>query len=318
MIRAARFPLLAAALVVLLAGTALAAQPYWQDEGYRGVPADRADEPVMVARAYRPASEAELARRAEVRELLLLAQADEELFSEDELASEWTPEEGEAPATTREDPWEGFNRAMFEFNDFFYMYLLEPTSTVYAVVIPELFRHGISNAYDNVRYPIRLVNNLLQGKLENAGRETLKFLSNTVFGFLGLVEVTRDKAFLNPPEQDLGKTFRVWGAETGPYVVWPVLGPSTIRNTVGDVGDGFLDPVNYVRPYYWPYVLHAHDRVNQTSLRLGDYGKFKESSLDPYVALRSLYFQSREAKEIDPWRDDGNATAKQAEEVPGF
>lgn len=239
------------------------------------------------------------------------------MLSDADLSGDYVPKAGETSGAPQTDPWENFNRAMFDFNDTMYFWVFKPVSTGYAILIPQPARVGVANVYENVvRFPIRFANNLLQGKLENSFRELLKFLVNTVFGLGGLVESSRDHAYLNPPKQDLGKTFRTWGIGQGNYVVWPIFGSYTLRDTFGDIGDEFFWPPTYIRPWYWSAIIWTHEKTNLLSLRLGDYEALKEASLDPYIALRDAYLQYRNKKDFDPYYDKPEDKPKQEGYVP--
>ncbi len=241
------------------------------------------------------------------------------LLADADLSGDYVPAEGEAAASAaaQDDPWENFNRAMFDFNDTLYFWLFKPTATGYAILVPQPARVGVANVYENVvRFPIRFVNNLLQGKVEGSFRELLKFLVNTVFGLGGLVESSRDHAYLNPPVQDLGKTFKAWGIDEGVYVNWPIFGPYTMRDTFGDIGDTFLWPPTYIKPWYWSTAIWTHEKANLLSLRLNDYEALKEASVDPYVALRDVYLQYRNKKDYDPYYDKPEDKPKDEGFVP--
>ncbi|EPR44756.1 VacJ family lipoprotein [Desulfovibrio sp. X2] len=227
------------------------------------------------------------------------------VINDSDLEGNYVPPEGEKapPAASRPDPWEGFNRAMFQFNDRMYFWVLKPAAQGYSILVPEPARIGIANVFDNIRFPIRFVNDLFQAKFENSFRELLRFLVNTVFGLGGLVNSSRDHAYLNPPRQDLGKTFKTWGIDSGPFVIWPVFGPYTVRSSFGDIGDSFLWPPTYIKPWYWPVIIWTGEKVNEQSLRMGDYEALKAASLDPYVAVRDLYLQYRDRPDYDPYYD---------------
>ena len=218
---------------------------------------------------------------------------------EDLLIQELSEDYGQAdePRTVA-DPLEPLNRAFFQFNDAFYIYILDPAARGYAATIPEPWRVGFGNAFYNIRYPGRFVNNLLQGRFIGAFRETGRFIINTVFGFGGLLKPAKGVPALNPepPEQDTGLTLGSWGIGQGFYIVWPFLGPSTARGTVGMVGDYFLDPLTYVDAELLSYSLQAGERLNWVSLRLGEYQDLKEGALDPYTALKDVYIQHRRSK----------------------
>ena len=117
---------------------------------------------------------------------------------------------------------------------------------------------------------------------------------NTTVGVLGFGNPARKYPSLNPNEEDMGQAFGRWGIGNGFYIVWPVFGPSTARDSVGMVGDLFLDPVFYVEPTAAAMGIRTFDTVNNTSFRIGDYEAFKEASIDPYVAMRNGYIQARE------------------------
>ncbi len=193
------------------------------------------------------------------------------------------------------DPLETYNRFMFGVNDSLYTYLLKPASQGYAFVVPEDLRQGIDNAFYNVRFPIRLVNDILTARFDDAIRETGAFVVNTVVGFLGFIKMSKHIPDSQPPpaERDTGLTLGTWGMGEGIYIVWPVLGPKTLRSSLGFVGDYFLDPISYVEPNWLDYSLKAEERVNYVSLHLGEYEDMKEGAIDPYIAVRNAYVQYR-------------------------
>ena len=204
---------------------------------------------------------------------------------------------GEEEEATIADPLEPFNRAMFHFNDKLYFWALKPVAQGYNWVVPEKARVSVKNFFTNLAFPIRFVSCLLQADFKCAGAEFGRFTVNTIWGVGGLLDPS-STAQLNIPkgDADLGETLGVYGIGQGFYVVWPILGPSSARDSVGIVGDFFLYPVSYIRP--WPAWLgvRAYQEVNDTSLRIGDYESLKEAAIDPYVALRDAYRQYRQKK----------------------
>jgi len=195
------------------------------------------------------------------------------------------------------DPLEPVNRAFFHFNDRLYFWVLKPVSSGYKLALPEALRNCIGNFFSNLFTPIRVANCLLQGKIKGAGREVLRFTVNSTAGFVGFNDVAGEELEIRGAEEDLGQTLGVYGLGPGIYINWPFLGPSSIRDTVGIVGDGFLNPVNHiVTSTDTNLAVKGFERVNQTSLRIGDYESFKRAALDPYVALKDAYHQSRERK----------------------
>ena len=193
------------------------------------------------------------------------------------------------------DPLEPWNRAMFTFNDKLYFWVLKPVAKGYSAIVPEWGRVRVKNVFRNISMPVRLVNNLLQLKMRGAGTELLRFVFNTTAGVGGMFDVAKN-IDLKPQEEDLGQTLGVYGIGNGFYLVWPVLGPSSLRDTAGTAGDYFLNPVNHITPAESRIGVHSLDITNTTSLHIGDYEDLKEASLDPYVSFRDAYLQYRNNK----------------------
>lgn len=207
-------------------------------------------------------------------------------------------EEDEYATATAYDPWEKFNRAMFKFNDGLYTVLLRPIARVYETLFPEPARRGISNAFANAGYPVRFVNATLQGKFERAGKETGMFLVNTVGGVGGLFRVSNHLPELaDVPAEDTGQTLATWGIPSGPYLVLPVWGPSTLRDGFGEAADYALNPVNW--GLFWsnaPSWTDIPPTVNSVQVlpgRLEAYDLATANAVDPYLSLRSSYLQNR-------------------------
>ena len=201
------------------------------------------------------------------------------------------------------DPFEPVNRAIFSFNDGLYDYVFRPVSKGYTKVVPQPARHGIRNFFDNIRFPIRFVNSALQGKFKRAGLETGKFAVNTVAGIGGFIRISDDvPALAQIPREDTGQTFGVWRIGQGPYIVLPVFGPGTARDTVGFVGDYFLNPLNWnlrdnLEWYTWEVEtgVTVVSVVNTIPDLLASYDAPRKDAVDPYIAVRSAYVQYREA-----------------------
>lgn len=196
------------------------------------------------------------------------------------------------------DPLEGLNRGTFWVNDKLYLVLFRPISKGYEKVMPRPVRKGIDNAFENVKFPVRFVNSALQGKFKRAGLETEKFLVNTIAGIGGLFRVS-DKidSLANLPEEDTGKTFAKWGMGHGPYIVIPFLGPSSLRDGVGLVGDYALNPVNWgvfwKGKHDWTMIPPSANTLRALPTQLGVYDNAKKDTVDPYIAVRSAYVQYR-------------------------
>ena len=194
------------------------------------------------------------------------------------------------------DPLEPWNRLMFNVNDGLYFWVAKPVAQVYTDVAPEPVRIGISNFFQNLTTPIRFVNCLLQGKGDSAGTELNRFVINTTAGVLGFGDPARDKHGLKPTEEDLGQTLAVAGFDNGFYIVWPLLGPSTARDSVGEIGDMFLNPTSYLDHTETVIGISGVKYVNESSFHIGEYEAFKSEALDPYVAMRNMYIQYRNKK----------------------
>jgi phospholipid-binding lipoprotein MlaA len=195
------------------------------------------------------------------------------------------------------DPIEPFNRAMYQFNDKLYFWVLKPVATGYNKVAPERMRVCVKNFFTNLAFPIRFTSCLLQADFTCTAQETGRFFLNSIWGVAGLFDVASQEG-VNLPKQDadLGQTFGVWGIGQGVYIVWPVLGPSSPRDTLGTVGEFFLYPVSYLNPWYASSGVRTYEIINDTSLRIGDYEALKGAAIDPYIAIRDAYVQYRYKK----------------------
>ena len=199
------------------------------------------------------------------------------------------------------DPLEPINRAFFHFNDKFYFWVLKPAASGYNAILPEDLRIGVSNFFSNVTTPIRFVNCLLQANFICGGTELLRFIVNSTFGLGGFLDPAKTEFHIEKADKDFGQTLGVYGMKPIFYINWPILGPSTLRETIGFMGDLSFDPRTYLGFYYAiaAYVNTGGwvlDKVNETSLAIGEYEDFKKSALDPYVALKDAYYQYRQYK----------------------
>ena len=218
----------------------------------------------------------------------------------DETSLDYVEEEGGERAPTVPDPLEPFNRAMFHFNDKLYFWVLKPVAQGYKEVVPEAGRISVRNFFSNVIFPIRFINCLLQANFNGAAIELSRFTVNTLLGLGGLFDPASSQEMkLVKQEADFGQTLGVYGVGQGIFLTWPIFGPSTPRDTVGLAGDWVVNPITYLPPWYTPYVLKSYERVNEVSLRIGDYEALKEAAIDPYLALRDAYLQYRQKKVED-------------------
>ncbi|HIX61546.1 MAG TPA: VacJ family lipoprotein [Candidatus Halomonas stercoripullorum] len=188
-----------------------------------------------------------------------------------------------------DDPWEGFNRGVFAFNDTLDRAVLKPVARGYRWATPQPVQTGVGNFFSNLGEIRTTLNSLLQGKPGNAGRSTSRFLLNTTVGIAGLWDVATPMG-ITAEREDFGQTLGVWGVGEGPYLVLPLLGPSTVRDTGGLP----LDMVSY--PVY--YVENDKVRYGLTALRIVDVraGLLDQEELiqgDRYTFIRDAYLQRR-------------------------
>ena len=188
-----------------------------------------------------------------------------------------------------DDPWEGFNRGVFAFNDTLDRAVLKPVARGYRWATPQPVQTGVGNFFSNLGEIRTTLNSLLQGKPGNAGRSTSRFLLNTTVGIAGLWDVATPMG-VTAEREDFGQTLGVWGVGEGPYLVLPLLGPSTVRDTGGLP----LDMVSY--PVY--YVENDKVRYGLTALRIVDVraGLLDQEELiqgDRYTFIRDAYLQRR-------------------------
>lgn len=209
-----------------------------------------------------------------------------------EVEPEYVESDEISEEKTVPDPIEPWNRLVFTFNDRLYFWVMKPAAQGYNAVIPEVVRSSVQNFFDNLSMPVRFVSSVLQAKMKSAGIELARFGVNSVFGIVGLFDIAKSYN-LDPQEKDLGLTLGSYGIGEGIYIVWPFLGPSSLRDTVGSVGDGYLSPTNYITPAEDALAVNGYAHFNNTSLHIGDYEDLKESAIDPYIAVKDSYIQHR-------------------------
>jgi phospholipid-binding lipoprotein MlaA len=187
------------------------------------------------------------------------------------------------------DPWEGFNRAMFSFNDGLDTYALKPVSQGYKAVMPDMAETGVSNFFENLSDVGTLINNILQGKFSSASQDLARISFNTTFGLGGLIDVATPMG-IDKHEEDFGQTFGYWGASSGPYLVLPLFGPATVRDGLGMIPDSLVDPVRYVDDNGARNALYV-TRVIDNRAQLLEAEKL--ISGDKYTFIRDAYLQKR-------------------------
>ncbi len=195
------------------------------------------------------------------------------------------------------DPIRPFNTAMYHFNDKVYYWAWKPVSTGYKYVVPHEVRGIILNFYENLKAPMRIINNLLQGDMEHAGTEFASLLINLTLGVGGLKNCAQDCFGIQRDYADFGQTLGKWGFGYGFYVVLPFLGPSDVRDGIGLLFDWPLRPTSYLGDEFFNEYnvgLYIHEKINYTSFHLGEYEALQNASADPYVAMREIYLQYRD------------------------
>ena len=201
----------------------------------------------------------------------------------------------DTPVTGVYDPLEPWNRFWFAFNDIFYVQIAKPVFEAYQQVMPRQIREGVSNIWDNVGFPKRFINNLLQGKGKGAFVELGRFCTNISAGF-GVMDVAAGKKVLvpyDPSGEDFGQTLGRWGIGYGVYIVWPFLGPSSLRESVGFAGDCVADPFFYVYPWELSTASELYLRFNDLEGTLSTYTSLRGIAVDPYIAVREAYINYR-------------------------
>ncbi len=190
------------------------------------------------------------------------------------------------------DPWESFNRPVFIFNSVLDHYTLKPIAEGYQWITPMFIQNGVTNMLNNLGEAKNFGNNVLQLKLNDAGVDLARFGFNSTFGLLGFFDVG-SKMGLQRSEQDFGLTLGHWGVPTGPYVVLPFLGPSTVRDATGKVPDYFMSIDNYINDDGVQYTIWGVDIVD-TRVQLLPLDKMIVG--DPYIFIRNAYLENREYK----------------------
>lgn len=196
------------------------------------------------------------------------------------------------------DPFEGFNRAVYSFNDGFDRAIAKPVATAYTKIAPGPVRTGVRNFFSNIADLFIGVNNLLQGKPAEAATDWGRFAVNTTFGFLGIADWATDMG-LEKHDEDFGQTFGRWGVGSGPYIVLPFLGPSDARDTVGTAFDIYTDPVSNHTPVDERNSAAALRLVSRRADLLGASRLLEQAALDRYAFLRDAYLQRRRSLVYD-------------------
>lgn len=210
-----------------------------------------------------------------------------------------TPADPQAQADVAavNDPFEPVNRALFELHQIIDHFLLKPVAFTYTMLVPDPLRTGIRSALHNLKAPVYLANDLLQGETGRAGETAQRFAINSTIGVLGFYDAA-DKWFgIRPHTEDFGQTLATWGVNEGPYLFIPVIGPSNPRDLGGLVVDSAADPLNWYLHNTdregWIYARTALSGIDARAELLDTLDNLERTSLDYYVTLRSVYRQRR-------------------------
>lgn len=217
------------------------------------------------------------------------------------------------------DPFEPVNRAVFTFNDKVDQYAIKPVAEGYVAVTPEVLRSGIRNFFANLRDPWIGINNILQGKVEEGLSDFFRFITNSTFGIAGFGDIASDMG-MQKHNEDFGQTLGRWGLESGPYIVLPILGPSTARDTVGWIADGYAympfwvpRTMDWNHRVAWRNGLTILDTINVRANLLGTTGLLEDAALDRYTFVRDAFLQRRRSQ---IW--DGNPPPERRGEAPAL
>jgi phospholipid-binding lipoprotein MlaA len=195
-----------------------------------------------------------------------------------------------------QDPWEGFNEKMFNFNrEVLDRYFLKPVATAWDFLLPDLVQKSVQNFFDNLAVVRRVVNNALQGKATGAATELARFSINSTIGVGGLFDMAKVGFGIEQRDEDTGQTFGVWGVGPGPYLVLPFLPPLTVRDGIGYAFDAAMTPYIYFIPWWGSFAGTATNVVNERSLNLDRFERVAETTVDLYSAVRNAYLQRRAA-----------------------
>ena len=190
------------------------------------------------------------------------------------------------------DPYEPLNRGVFEFNLAFDKVILRPIAFVYKEVVPVPIRNSVQNFMDNLRSPIILTNDLLQGEIERAGDTLTRFFMNSTVGLGGIIDFAGGMG-IESHKEDFGQTMAVWGVDAGPYLMLPILGPSSPRHAMGRLVDFLSDPLTLLGESEWAIGRFAMRSIDNRARRYNTIDELERTSLDFYAAVRSMYRQFR-------------------------
>lgn len=210
-----------------------------------------------------------------------------------------------AAAASDDDPLESINRVTFTFNEYLDRYLLKPAAKGYRAVTPDFLEDGIRNFFDNLNEPWNMLNNLLQGKPKAAGSDGLRLLVNSTVGLFGFIDIG-SRIGLESSDEDFGQTLGVWGVGSGPYLMLPFLGPSTVRDGLARIPESMASATEEIDHEHTRYSVYALEVLSLRAELLDREGLIAG---DRYSFIRDAYLQNREfrvkdGKQEDPFAGD--------------
>jgi len=189
------------------------------------------------------------------------------------------------------DPLESLNRSMYAFNESLDEAILEPSADVYDYITPNMLQKGFNNFFYNINYPVTIINQLLQGNIEEALQDTLRFSINSSIGVFGLFDPASSMG-LPQHDEDFGQTLAVWGVKEGPYLMLPFFGPKTLRSLTGDFTDVLFNPLLNINDTNLKMKVNLinifQDRSDLSALE-----EELDNSFDPYQLIKDSYTQNR-------------------------
>jgi len=213
------------------------------------------------------------------------------------------------------DPWEPFNRKVFAFNEAADRYAVEPVARGWDFAVPGFLQTGLRNFFDHLELPVVLANDLLQLKPKAAAHDLLRLVTNTVFGLGGFIDVaSREEVPKN--DEDFGQTLGVWGVPRGPYLVLPLMGPSTPRQAAGMAVDSAGSVYSYFVPVYVSVAANGVNLVNLRAIYLEEVDQARREAFDYYVFVRNAYLQNLRARTLDGSGESGES-GESDEPAPG-
>ena len=203
----------------------------------------------------------------------------------------------------RLDPWESWNRKVFNFNEKLDEHVLRPVATAYSDLVPQPARQAVDNFFGNFSDAWSAVNLFLQGRFKNGASQTMRVAVNSVFGIAGLIDIATP-AGLEKTSEDLGRTLGYWGVKTGPYIVWPLLGPSSLRDSVALPVNAYYSPAYLFDDGEYKFAITALQVINTRANLLRVTDMLDGIALDKYTFVRDAYLQRRNIKSHKEQQED--------------